>query len=126
LKVGREEIIGVWLACEKYAKLDFAALDRQLLEQAEYLVRELRKITGLQVSFAPYEKHRRIHRVVAQWDERSLGLTADQAERQLLEGEPRIAVLRNQPQGLKFALFLADPGDERLVARRMREIFRRA
>jgi L-seryl-tRNA(Ser) seleniumtransferase len=126
LKVGREEIIGVWLACEKYAKLDFAALDRQLLEQAEYLARELRKIPGLEVSFAPYEKHRRIHRVVAQWDERAVGLTADEVERRLLEGEPRIAVLRNQPQGLKFALFLADPGDERLVARRMREIFRRA
>jgi L-seryl-tRNA(Ser) seleniumtransferase len=125
MKVGREEIIGVWLAAEKYAKLDFAALDRQLLDQSEYLARELRKISGLQVSFAPYEKHRRIHRVVAQWDETKLGLTADDAERQLLEGEPRIAVLRNQPQGLKFAMFLGEPGDEKIVARRMREIFRR-
>src|SRR6185503_15827906 len=37
LKVGREEIVGVWLAAEKYAKLDFSALDRQSFEQAEYL-----------------------------------------------------------------------------------------
>jgi hypothetical protein len=41
----------------------------------------------------------------------------------LLEGEPRIAVLRYEPQGLLFTLFMSDPGDERLVARRMREIF---
>ena len=126
MKVGREEIIGVWLAAEKYAKLDFAALDRQSLEQAEYLARELRKLPGLEVSFAPYEKHRRIHRVVVGWDETKMGLTAAEAERQLLEGEPRIAVLRNQPQGLKFAMFLSDPGDERVVARRLKELFRRA
>jgi L-seryl-tRNA(Ser) seleniumtransferase len=126
MKVGREEIIGVWLAAEKYAKLDFSLLDRQSLESAEYLARELRKISGLQVGFAPYEKHRRIHRVVVQWDESKLGLTADEAERQLLEGNPRIAVLRNRPQGLKFAMFLSDPGDERIAARRMKEIFPRA
>ncbi len=126
MKVGREEIIGVWQAAEKYAKLDFALLDRQSLEQAEYLARELRKIPGLQISFAPYEKHRRIHRVVVQWDESKLHLTAAEAEHQLLEGNPRIAVLRNQPQGLKFAMFLSDPGDERIAARRMKEIFPRA
>lgn len=123
LKVGREEIIGVWLAAEKYARLDFAALDRECFEQAAYLSRELKKIPGLQVSFSPHDRTRRVHRVVVGWDERALGLTADQCERQLLEGNPRIAVLRNEPQGFMFTMFMNDPGDEKLVARRMKEIF---
>lgn len=123
MKVGREEMIGVWLACEKYAKLDFAALDRQYYAQAEYLLRELKKIRGIDAGFAPYEKARRIHRVVAQWDEQKLGLTAGECNRQLLDGEPRIAALSHKPQGIAFAMFMGEPGDEKIVARRMKEIF---
>jgi len=123
MKVGREEMIGVWLATEKYSRLDFPAIERQTFQQAEYLVRELNKIDGIEAGYAPYESFRRIHRVVAQWDEGRLGITTDQCEQQLLGGEPRIAALRHQPQGMKFAMFLGEPGDEKVVARRMREIF---
>ena len=62
MKVGREEIIGAWLAAEKYARLDFDSLDRQCLAQAEFLQRELKRIPGLEVEFAPYEKTRRVQR----------------------------------------------------------------
>ncbi len=124
MKVGREEMIGVWLAAEKYSKLDFDAIDRQNVAQAEYAVRELKKIRGLEISLAPYEKSRRVQRIVAQWDEQKLGITGDECERQLLAGEPRIALLRNQPQGVVFVFFLGDAGDEKLVVRRMKEVFR--
>lgn len=126
MKVGREEMIGVWLAAEKYSKLDFDAIDRQNVAQAEYAVREFNKIRGLEISLAPYEKSRRVQRIVVQWDEQKLGITADECERQLLAGEPRIALLRNKPQGLVFVFFLGDPGDEKHVVRRMREVFRAA
>jgi len=124
LKVGREEIVGVWLAAEKYAKLDFSALDRQSFEQAEYLTRELKRIPGLEISYAPHDRTRRVHRVVVQWDEQKMDLTAAQCEQQLMEGEPRIAALR-EGKGLMFVLFMNDPGDEKLAARRMKEIFSR-
>ncbi|PYV16155.1 MAG: hypothetical protein DMG07_08370 [Acidobacteria bacterium] len=123
LKVGREEMIGAWLAAEKYAALDFAALERQSFEQAEYLSRELKKIAGLAVSYAPHDRTRRVHRVAVRWDEAALGLTTGECERQLFEGEPRIAVLRDGPQGFLFTVFMNDPGDERVAARRMKEIF---
>src|SRR6266850_5359308 len=55
LKVGREEMVGIWMAAEKYSRLDFATLDRQYASQAEYLSNELKKISGMQVSFAPHD-----------------------------------------------------------------------
>ena len=121
-KVGREEIVGVWLAAEKYARLDFAALDRQNENQANYLASELEKIPGMQVSHAPHDRTRRVHRIRAEWDEKALGIGPDQCEKQLLDGDPRIAVLRNK-RAIVFTLFMNEPGDEKLVARRMREIF---
>lgn len=125
LKVGREEMVGVCLAAEKYSRLDFAALDRQYAGQAEYLATELKKIPGVQVSFAPHDRTRRVHRVVASWNESELGITHDRCEKELLEGDPRIAVLRYK-RGLMFVLFMHEPGDEKIVARRMREIMKRA
>jgi len=68
-------------------------------------------------------KSHRVQRVLVQWDEQKMGLTTDEFERKLLEGEPRIAALRHQPQGMTFVFFLGEPGDEKLVARRLREIF---
>ena len=122
LKVGREEMVGIWLAAEKYSRLDFAALDRQNENQANYLASELQKIPGMQVSHAPHDRTRRVHRIRAEWDEKALGISPDQCEKQLLEGDPRIAVLRSK-RAIMFVMFMNDPGDEKLVARRMREIF---
>jgi uncharacterized pyridoxal phosphate-dependent enzyme len=123
MKVGREEMIGVWLAAEKYSKLDFDAYNRQCVEQSEYVTRELKKIPGLNLGYTPDLKSHRVQRVLVEWDEQAMGLTTDEFERQLLEGEPRIAALRHQPQGMTFVFFLGEPGDEKLVARRLKEIF---
>jgi L-seryl-tRNA(Ser) seleniumtransferase len=122
LKVGREELIGVWMAAEKYARLDFPALDRQCANQAAYLANELKKVSGMQVSFAPHDRTRRVHRVRVEWDEKKLGIGPDDCEKQLLDGDPRIAVLRNG-RALVFTMLMNDPGDEKVVARRVREIF---
>jgi L-seryl-tRNA(Ser) seleniumtransferase len=122
LKVGREEVVGVWLAAEKYARLDFAALDRQCADQANYLAGELKKIPGLQVSHAPHDRTRRVHRIAVDWDEQAIKISRGECEKQLLEGDPRIAVLRHRG-AVVFTMFMNDPGDEKIVARRMREVF---
>jgi seryl-tRNA(Sec) selenium transferase len=121
-KVGREEIVGVWLAAEKYSRLDFAALDRQCASQANHVAAELKKIPGIEVTFAPHDRTRRVHRVRAQWDEQVLHIGHDECEKLLLEGDPRIAVLRHG-RAIVFTMFMNEPGDERLVVKRMREIF---
>ena len=123
MKVGREEIIGVWLAAEKYSKLDFEAIDRECLAQAEYLKHELSKIPGLQLSYAPFDRTRKVRRLVVDWDEKAMGMTGRECERKLLQGEPRIAVLREKGHQLVFTVFMNEPGDEKLAARKMKEVF---
>jgi L-seryl-tRNA(Ser) seleniumtransferase len=117
-------MVGVWLAAEKYSRLDFPALDRQCEGQANYVAAELKKIPGMEVGFAPHDRTRHVWRVRVQWDEQALRLSHDECEKLLLEGEPRIAVLRHG-KALVFTMFMNDPGDEKLVARRMKEIFTR-
>jgi len=122
-KVGREEMIATWMAAEKYSKLDFASLDRECEAQAAYLIREFKKL-GLKAGKTPFDRTRRVHRVVVSWDEKKRGMTASEVEKRLKDGEPRIVVGRAKPQGLEFTVFMNDAGDERTAAARMEEIFK--
>jgi hypothetical protein len=52
-----------------------------------------------------------------------MGLTTDEFEGKLLEGEPRIAALRYQPQGMTFVFSSANPATKNWWPRRLKEIF---
>jgi L-seryl-tRNA(Ser) seleniumtransferase len=123
MKVNKEEMIGLLAALEKYSKLDFAALDREYERQAAYVMDELRK-SKLHVEKSLFERGRRVHRVIVDWDESARALSSAEVLRRLLDGEPRIAALPGPGgRGLELTFLMNDPGEERVVARRIREIF---
>jgi len=124
LKVGREEMVTAWLTVEKYSRLDFDAIDRQCVRQAEYIERELSAVPGLKLERTPVDRTRKIRRVMVHWDEQALGITARDVERLLMDGEPRIAVGRAQPQGIELTVFMNEAGDEKTAVKRLREIFK--
>lgn len=122
LKVGREEMVGILLAAEKYSKLDFDAMDRECLKQAEYLRDTIGRLPGVKTALTPSDLTRNIRRVSVEWDEKALGLTAAECEKRLWDGNPRIAVQRHQPQGVLLTVFMNDAGDEKIAAKRMVEV----
>jgi uncharacterized pyridoxal phosphate-dependent enzyme len=124
MKVGREEMVAAWLTAEKYSRLDFDAIDRQCVSQAEYLERELSSLPGLTVERTPVDRTRKIRRVIVRWDEQALGTTTAEVIRLLMDGTPRIAVGRAPDQGIELTVFMNEPGDERRVVKRLTEIFR--
>lgn len=124
MKVDREAMVALWTACEKYATLDFEALDRECERQAQWLKAELEKIPGLRIEMLRHENMRRVHRVGVGWDAEKTGLTRQDVEAQLLEGEPRIAIAGAPDGGVAFCVFMNEPGEEEIAARRMREVFR--
>ena len=126
MKVGREEMVALWIAAENYARQDFGAIDRASRREADWLQKELAKIRGLRLGRVPFERTRRVHRVVVEWDESALGVTTKQLKEQLFAGEPRIAVAGNPGQGIQPTVFMNEAGEERVVARRMTEIFQAA
>ena len=122
MKVGREEMIGVWLAAEKYSRLDFAALDRQSAQQADYIIAQMSKIPGLKAERTPFDRTRKVHRVVLQWDEKD--------EPRYRRRHPPIERWRSpyrgpkaNGQGIELTVFMNDPGDEKIAVRRLKEVF---
>ncbi len=124
MKVGREEMVALWTACEIYAGLDFEALDRECERQAQWLKTELETIPALRVEMLRNENMRRVHRVGVWWDADQVGKTRREVEAELLAGEPRIAVAGAPENGIAFCVFMNEAGEEEIAARRMREVFR--
>lgn len=124
MKVGREEIVGVWLAIEKYSKLDFEALDKENDRQAKYIMSQLGKVKGLKLSFAPFDRTRKVRRLIVDWDEQELGMSAVEVEKRLWDGTPRIAVARHGKGSLEFTCFMNDSGEEKIAAARALEVFK--
>jgi L-seryl-tRNA(Ser) seleniumtransferase len=123
MKVGREEMVALWTACEMYSSLDFEKLDQECDRQAQWLSAELAKIPGLRVEMLRNENMRRVHRVGVWWDAAKAGMTAKDVETQLMDGEPRIAIAGAPEDGIAFCVFMNEAGEEEIAARRMREIF---
>lgn len=124
MKVGREDMVALWTACEKYASLDFEAIDRENARQADYIAKSLGKIKGVRTEKLPSELIRKMHRVGVSWDESKLGLTKKQVETALMDGNPRIAVAGGYGHLMAFCCFMNEPGEEEIAVKRMREIFR--
>ena len=73
---------------------------------------------------ARFERGRKVHRVIATWDETGRGMTGRAVVKKLMDGEPRIAALTGpEGKGIELTFMMNDPGEEKIVARRMREIF---
>jgi D-glucosaminate-6-phosphate ammonia-lyase len=124
MKVGREEMVAAWLTAEKYSRLDFGAIDRDCVRQAEYIERELSSVPGLRLERTPVDRTRNIRRVMIRWNEHAVGKTTAEVTALLMDGTPRIAVGRAPDQGIELTVFMNDPGDEKLAVKRLKEIFR--
>ena len=124
MKVGREEMVAAWLTVEKYSRLDFDAIDRECVRQAEYIERELSALPDLKLERTPVDRTRNSRRVMVRWDEQAVGKTTADVTTLLMDGTPRIAVGRAEDQGIELTVFMNEPGDEKLAVRRLKEIFR--
>ncbi len=127
-KVGKEEIVGLWTAVEMYMKRDHKAEWREWESRVSEIARALEGLQGVETeTFVPDIANQSPHLRVS-WDEKLLPFKNQQVVKLLREGEPRIEVrpsAGNKPI-LEIAVWMLQPGEHRLVARRVREVLSKA
>jgi len=116
MKVGKEEIIALIVALERYLKLDHEKEIEGWNTKARWLAEKLQGIRGLNAEYAINTKG--YADVDLSWDENVIHLTHDELRRRLLEGSPRIAY-----DGTTVRVRQLDDAEVELVARRLREVF---
>lgn len=123
MKVGKEEIMGLLAAVERYVKVDHAAEYRLLEKRVADIVEALSPVEGVRANREVPEIANQVPHAVLEWDETRLGLTSQQLAARLREGDPSIEVSRFGAGKIRISVWMMQRNEHRTVARRLREIF---
>ena len=126
MKVGKEELMGLLAAVERYLKVDHAAERRKLESRAAQIIEKVSKIQGLTVSQHVPEIANNVPHVLLEWQEDRLKLTSEELVRQLSAGNPPIMVSREEKGKIRISVWMMQGDEHRIVADRLKEIFTQA
>ncbi len=122
MKVGKEEVMGLVAAVERYLSLDHEAERRELDTRAER-VRSVLEGAGLTCETVVPEIANHVPHVFVNWSEGERSLTSREAVEKLREGDPPIAVSRTGEGQLRISMWMLGDGLDVLVAERVRDLF---
>ena len=125
MKVGKEEIIGLLAAVERFLKLDHDAEWRVWETRVAEMIDLLAEIPGMNARRDVPEIANHSPHVVLEWSRWHAALSAEEVVRRLRDGDPPIAVLAEGERGLRIAVWTLRDDEHRIVAKRIREIFKR-
>jgi L-seryl-tRNA(Ser) seleniumtransferase len=121
LKVNKEEMLGMLAALELYLAKDHASEKREFEARAEVIRSGVATVPGIKAeSFVP-DVANHVPHVRISWDAAARGITPTDAVNRLRAGEPSIGT-RSEGDALVIGVWMMRPGEEKIVARRLREV----
>ncbi len=126
MKVGKEEMIGLLAALERYLQADHDSEYKELESRVAEIRDGLASIPGLSTEryVPPIANH--VPHVLVSWPESAFPLKTADVTRNLIQGEPSIAVSGFGERRLKISVWMMQPGEHKIVLARLREIFKPA
>ena len=126
MKVGKEEMIGLLAAVERYLKADHEGEMKELETRVADIREGLSGIRGLTTERyqPPIANH--VPHVLVNWQPDAFALKTGDVTRALLAGEPAIAVSGFGDRRLKISVWMMQPGEHKIVLRRLQQIFSRS
>lgn len=126
-KVGKEEIVGLLAAVELFLAKDHEAERREFTAMLNRAAEKLNDLPTVQTELIPNLDYSHSPRLSVQWDEQKLNLTIPQMVEKLRAGSPAIeasnmAQFRPPWKGLGIFPYNLRPGEELIVAGRVREV----
>ncbi len=131
MKVGKEEIVGMLAAVEQWVKRDHQTEWRRWESWLDVIAGSVKTIDGVttEITQPGPGLSNRSPRLTIRWDAARLGIAGMEVSKAALDGEPRIVVAGatgsragNQASSVSIIPYMMMPGEEKLVAARLREI----
>ena len=121
MKVGKEEIIGLLAAVERFISMDHDEEWRLWESRVREMIDLLRGMPGVNVRRDVPEIANQSPHLLIEWTPLHAMLSAEQVVRSLRDGDPPIAVLAEGDYGLRIAVWTLRNDEHRIVADRIRE-----
>jgi L-seryl-tRNA(Ser) seleniumtransferase len=124
-KVGKEELVAMWAAVERFVKLDHAAVWRDWEQRVKTIAGLATEVKGVQTEqFVPPIANHSPHLRIT-WDYKATGLTPTEVADQLRAGEPSIMVRPDVPEAVEVAVWMLEPGQDEVVGKRIRDLLKK-
>lgn len=120
MKVNKEEILGMYVALEKYINQDHDAEWKMWESKIDTIATSVNSIEGVttEVSVPPIANHTPL--LFINWDESKVKTSNKDLMLKLRNGSPSIEVMANG-SGINITVFMLQEGEEKIVAKRVRE-----
>jgi L-seryl-tRNA(Ser) seleniumtransferase len=129
LKVSKEDMVAMWAAVERFMRLDLDAEDREWRRRIDVIASAVRAIPTVKAETIVPPIANCVPHLLLHWDESRLKLSPEQMKAKLAAGKPSIATARvhgTGETGFLISVFMLQPGEDAIVANRVREILEQA
>ncbi|MBA2587543.1 MAG: selenocysteine synthase [Alphaproteobacteria bacterium] len=120
MKVNKEEMLGILVALESFLSRDHDKEWREWERRANVIVAAANSVPGVTAEMYLPEIFNRWPHIRVSWDEAKTGIARADVVRKLRAGEPSIFILSTE-HGLDLGAITLRPGEERIVARRLKQ-----
>jgi D-glucosaminate-6-phosphate ammonia-lyase len=120
MKVNKEEMVGMLAAVELFVSKDHAKDGLEYDRRAEEIRRSAASVPGVKAEIFVPEVANHVPHVRVTWDAASKPLKAAAVVRAMQDGEPSVAI-RSEGESLVVGVWMMQPGEEKIVARRLRQ-----
>jgi len=137
MKVAKEEIIGLVAAVDWFLKQDDAAMEAEFRQRAERIAKHLKNIPTVESQiFIPAVAANHVPHLLITYDQNRIKITGAEVMQKMREGKPRIelnpstggspasAGFPGGPNTIVVGVWMMQPGEDMVVARRLHEVLR--
>src|SRR6185436_18848494 len=109
---------------EQYMKRDHAAEWREWEKRVKVIADTVGPVPGVKTEAFVPEIANAVPHLRITWAPESVKITAREAVKRLREGDPAIELRPGAKQGLEVAVWMLQPGEAQIVAKRIREVLK--
>jgi L-seryl-tRNA(Ser) seleniumtransferase len=121
MKVNKEEILGMYVALEKYINRDHEKEWKMWEDHVDVIDNAVKNINGVTTEkiVPPIANHNPSLNI--SWDSNKVNISRNELQENLRNGHPSIEVMDGENNSIRITVFMLKPGQEKIVARRVRE-----
>jgi len=138
MKVAKEEIVGLVAAVDWFLKQDDAAMESEYRQRADRIVERVSSLPTVQTQIFVPEVANHVPHLLITYDQNRIKITGTEVMQKMREGSPRIelnpstagapasAGLPGGPNTIVVGVWMLQPPEEVVVAKRLREVLQQA
>lgn len=125
MKVNKEEVLGMLVALELYLAKDHKKEWQLWEDQIKLISDNAKSVKGVEteIHVPPHANH--VPSLRIRWDENVVKISKDEMRKKLRDGHPSIETVGNKEE-VGITTWMMEPGQERIVAARVKEILENA